>query len=226
MIILAQFIMIAILVAIIIVLYFALSKLKIKKLGYWLLGGYTILLLASVIIYQFIPQSERFSTGKENRIDLLHEVGYEGKSIQNYEQYKKKEWLIDLTGLEELSIYYGGDLNQQIPVLIEEKEEATSLVAEFYQIKPSLGIEATKDTGETIDLQLKDKNLMILLPAPIYYEYIQVSKELPFTQLADSSSDSLFYLDSYQRGSSILYLKVPKGLELQFDFDIHYEYID
>lgn len=226
MIILAQFIMIAFLFSIIGVLYYAFSKLKIKKLGYWLLGGYTILLLASVIIYQFIPQSERFNTSKENRIDLLHEVGYEGKSIQDYGQYKKKEWLIDLTGLEELSIYYGGDLNQHIPVLIEEKEEATSLEAEFYQIKPNLGTEATKDAGETIDLQIKDKNLIILLPAPVYYEYIQISKELPFTQLADSSLDSLFYLDSYQRGSSILYLKVPKGLELQFDFDIHYEYID
>lgn len=226
MMILVQFIMIAILFAIISVLYYAFSKLKFKKLGYWLLGGYTIILLASVIIYQFIPKSELFNDNKANRIDMVHDVGYAGKPIQEYEQYKKKEWLIDLTGLEELNVYYDGNIDQSITVLIETKEEATSLEAEFYQIQPNQAMGVTTDTGETIDLKFKNGNLIILLPAPVHYEYIQISKDLPFTQLADSSFDNPFYHDSYQRGSRVLYLKVPVGLELQFDYDIFYEYIN
>lgn len=224
-----QIITLLIICLIIISVFYLLSKIRIKKLGYWLLGGYMAVLLLSVIVYLFISTdwspTESELVDEEVKIDLLHEVAYSGESVQEYEQYKKESWAFDVAGLGQLNVYNEEMLDYSIPIVIETISNETNLKAEFYEVDPIVGMEATNKQTASVKLTMESDKLIIALPEPSYYEYAQVAKDFPFTQFGNSVPQRRFH-DSIYSGSQMIYLKVPENLELQFDPDIYYESID
>lgn len=207
-----------------------LYKIKIKKLGYWLLGGYVVLLLCSVLIYSFLsidePPVEAKSEDEEVEIDLLNELVYAGVPIDRYEQYKIEDWVFDVSALEQLIINVEDPDNNGIEIVIEMMDEGTRLEAGYYQINPTvIDMEAIIVNSAVLDLMMEIDTLNVKVPDPSYYEYTKVTKEFPFTQFENSDSqDDLF--DNVRMGDRLIYLKVPENLELQIDPHVYYKFIE
>lgn len=215
-------------ITIIVGLLYLFSKIKIKKVGYWLLLGYTTILVISAIVYLFIPKDDIISAtelwSEDGEIDLLYEVVYESQPIETYDRHKKNEWIIDVENLDELMIFYELEYNYSIPVIIELVNDQTKLEASFYQVSPK--IDAVRQEGrDVVNVRLANEELIISAPSTNYFQFVSAKKEFPFNQFGESVP-RVDLLEGFHSGQGIIYLKVPEHLDLQFANGVYYEYVN
>lgn len=211
-------------------IFFIIAKIKVKKLGYWMLGGYTTVLLCSLVVYLFIPVEEMPAesdlTGEGMRVDMMHKVAYRGLAIEEFERYKVNEWEWEFDLDTEKSIRLDtNDDYYHFPVVIEEVSDMTNISATLYHVEPEVELEPRSTGNNSVEMRLVNSDLMIEIPEPGYYQYGQLAKEFPFTQLSDSKEAEYLNPGIYT-GEYLLYLKVPEHQELIVGPNIIYEYLD
>lgn len=208
-------------------IFFIIAKIKIKKLGYWMLGGYMSILLIFFIVYLLIPVEELSDesdlTVEEMHVDMMHKVAYRGLAIEEFDEYKINEWEFDVDSEESTRLDTNGDY-YNFPVVIEKVSDATNISAALYHVEPEVELEPISGGINPVHIRIVNKDLMIELPGPSYYYYAQLSKEFPFTQFSDSEGD--YFRPPIYTGEYLLYLKVPEQQELLIDPNINYEYLD
>lgn len=215
-------------VAVLAVFYF-LSKIKIKKLGYWLLAAYTLFLIGCIIVYTLIPIEELPSKaeleGEEIRADIMQQVAYNGKSIEEFEKYKTKEWEFDGFPKDSLALHVEAE-PYHLPLLIEEVPDAVDVRVVLYYVEPKLELEPLYGVSTPMSVYMQNEGELVFTPpSPLMFNYSVLSKEFPFTQLSNSKPEQLFDPHIYV-GEHVLYMEVPENQELMIGSNINYEYID
>lgn len=208
-------------------IFYIIAKIKVKKLGYWMLGGYASILLIFLIVYLLIPVGEMPAesdlTVEEMHVDMMHKVAYRGLAIEEFDAYKIDEWEFDVDSEERTRLDTNGDY-YSFPVVIEKVSDATNISATLYHVEPEVELDSMSAGTNSVQIRSVNNDLMIELPGPSYYYYAQLAKEFPFKQFSDSEED--YFRPPIYTGEYLLYLKVPEQQELLIDPNINYEYLD
>ncbi|MHA6253344.1 hypothetical protein [Oceanobacillus sp. CAU 1775] len=207
-------------------------KVNVGRKGYWLVGGYAIILIASVILYLFIPKDEFEAVEKlsndDSRIDITHKVAYRDQPIDDFERFADKEWTFETPQTE--TIYLDMDsYDYHIPVLIKEVEGSTSIDVTLYHVESQYKFEELRTPSEELELTYdKSTNrLWIITPGTRYFNYATVAKEFPFTQLSSRNAEEyVYYPPDFFLEELVLYFEVPQGLNLIIGEAVYYEDID
>ncbi|MEJ8764740.1 hypothetical protein WKU33_02545 [Oceanobacillus sp. HCA-5259] len=208
---------------------FLLRRLQISRFGYWLLGGYFILLIASVIAYTFIP-TEEFVDEEElpaemtNRIYLVHEILDQGVQLEEFEQYKKEEWEFPTAteesfSLESFSLYASPDY--QFPVIIKRVEDQEAIHVDYYEVTPEIDVEPVYDEGE-VTVYNHNGELTLEVLGYKLYRFNSMEKGFPFNQFEEEDHSWIYY-DVFD-DERMFYITIPADIELNVhpDTDVHW----
>lgn len=204
---------------------FLLRRLQLSRFGYWLLGGYFILLIASVVAYTFIP-TEEFVDEEElpaemtNRIYLVHEILDQGVPLEEFEQYKKKEWEFPVGTEESFSLYAGPDY--QFPVIIKRVEDQEAIHVDYYEVTPEIDVEPVYDEGE-VTVYNHNGELTLEVLGYKLYRFNSMEKGFPFNQFEEEEDHSWIYYDVFD-DERMFYITIPADIELNVhpDTDVHW----
>lgn len=203
---------------------FLLKKLQLSRFGYWLLGGYLILLIASVIAYTFIP-TEEFADEKEpedmtNRSHFVHELLDQGVPLEEFEQYKKEEWEFPTATEESYSLY--ADTDQYFPVIVERVENQEAIHVHYYEVIPVIDMEPVYDEGE-VTVYNNSGELTIEVLGFKLYRLNRMEKGFPFNQFKEEEDHHSISHDVFEH-EKMFYITIPADIELNVrpDTDVHW----
>ncbi|GEM_PF-6975684 len=210
-------------------IFYLFAKIKANKLGYWLLAGYTFVILCSVIVYAWIPAenlpAESELAGEGEHVDIMDEVAYRGLPIADFEQYKIEEWEFEIPENERINLYTDSS-DYYFPVIIEKVRDAKNISAALYYAGPSFDFSLRSDNSAPTDIHFENGELIITPPGAQYFQYAQLSKEFPFTQFS-GNRDKEHISTFINTGERVIYLKIPEDQELMIDDEsVFYEYIN
>ena len=202
-----------------------LSKLFTAKRGYWMLFGYSLLLIISVGVYYFSAVSEEEGVQSKdfdmNRDDLYN-VLYDGAPIESYQKYLEKEWEFPYEGDTLYFDYLGDDMNT-INVAVE-RYDGNSIEASFYQTPIYVNGENVREYMNPIDLQLYSDQLVIELAESRELRFSSFAKEFPMQQFREVNDD-MWSGYEIEWGTQLLYLRIPNGIKTSSNYDIYIEYV-
>lgn len=209
-------------------IFYLLAKIKVNKLGYWLLAGYTFVILCSIIVYTLLPvenlPAESELTGEDARADIMHKVAYRGLPIEDFEQYKIEEWEFEIPENERVNLSVDSS-EFYFPVMIEKVNDATNISAALYYAEPGFDFGSKLNSTTSVGIRSENGELIITPPGTQYFHYAQFSKEFPLTQLS-GNRDKEHIGSSFYTGEYVLYLKIPANQDLIIDDpNVTYEYI-
>lgn len=209
-------------------IFYLLAKIKVNKLGYWLLAGYTFVILCSIIVYTLLPAenlpAESELTGEEVRADIMHKVAYRGLPIEEFEQYKIKEWEFEIPETERVNLSVDSS-EFYFPVIIEKVSDAANISAALYYAEPGFDFGSKSNSTVSVGIRLENGELIITPPGTQYFHYAQFSKEFPLTQLS-GDRDKEHIGTTFYTGEYVIYLRIPANQELIIDDpNVTYEYI-
>ena len=217
----------SIILAIIIGAMYFVSKIGLRiKLGYWLLGGYTIVLVGAVIVYAFIPTEDIPAESELSGEELIrHQIADGGTQIESLEQYKTGEWSFDVENKNELNLFVQQEYHY-FPVLIKEIPGQESINVSLYYDQPPFNLVTTiGDIDHIVQVSMENETLRVNPGLNSFYDFAHIAKEFPFTQFSDHG-DMGHYIPHMYTGEFVLYIEKPEDLHLHIDADIDYEYID
>jgi len=199
-----------------------LNRWNVARKGYWLLGGYVTILLISVVVYYFIPAEANEVKSNSGNKFTLSGVLYEGRTIDSVVKYLKKEWEFDY---HETSIYldYEGDLQDVLSIAVARTDEE-KIKAAFYQTP---FIVSGKDISEQInpmDVRL-NKHELIIEASMTELEYTTFSKGFPVGQFTEKRDEWSSWVD-LESGEQLLYLQIPRQVEITAGPNVHVEYLN
>ncbi|RDW21265.1 hypothetical protein [Oceanobacillus chungangensis] len=218
-------ILLIIIVAVIVVVLRGFNRVNITRKGYWILGGYVIVLLLSVVIYYFIPgpkeESQQAPTGRQD----LSEVLYGELPVESINEYFEEEWDFSYDK-DSIQIGYKGDLNNSVSIAVE-RTDGNSIKAAFYQTPIyASGIELTEHI-KPIDMQLSEDRFLINLPETVHLDFTSFRKEFPLLQFKDSpNEDWMGDSERFHWGDQLLYLQIPREIEIKTEMDVYLEYVN
>lgn len=200
-----------------------LQKLNLKLL----LGVYGVLLLVAVGLFYFLPIEESLNKVVENQEelaqaeragDLLINAASEGKQIEKENidgVLIKKQWdfpyegkLLDITQVDE---QYSTAF-----ILVERKdvEDEQVEVAQYYTRTILENIELTDDIAP-FTIELEEERLTISDTNVIDIDVGKFAKEFTISQFTSRNGIDLFSDENRIRGENVLYIRVPKNVEVE-----------
>lgn len=193
----------------------------------WVFGGYIVILLFSVGLFFLIPEKNANSgedisiktVNKESR--QLYEAAIDGRMDAIDGAYIKEQWTFDYTENQLVLETPGNDVNGP-SIFIERKKESDDTVdAIYYQIPSSIeGRKIAKPLTPTVDLT--KSALTIEKPEPVELEFTIFKEEFPITQFTEAEG---MFDSSIGLGMTLLYIRIPKDLDLKTD-SYAVEYVD
>lgn len=201
---------------------------------YFMLGGYVVLLLISVIMFKINPYPETTLPGKEvdpEKMPINYGIPYdvieEGIPIENFAAYKEEEWEFELTG-NELKIQSSEHDSLEASILIEEKEEADSLVEVMVYSTPTLidHLDISDALKPTRILFQEGNRLEINQPHDEVNTAV-FSKEFVFNQFSkdESSEFEMASGPTIQLRDIFLYIRIPHGVKIDAYDYLWIEYV-
>ncbi|MFC4024846.1 hypothetical protein ACFOUV_13670 [Oceanobacillus longus] len=201
-----------------------LNRQRFAKKGYWLLGGYVLLLLLSVGVYYLIPVPQEDSEGEPEDIHTakLQGVIYDGIPIESIRQYLDKEWEFP-SNQESIHIGYQGNIDHSIQIAVERSGNTDSIEASFYQTPVYIMNTKITESLQPVNVEFFSGNLMVETPESMYLEFSTYAKEFPVKQFTGQLKDD--WWDDVEISEQLLYLKVPENIEISSDSDVWIEYV-
>ncbi|GAB3800808.1 hypothetical protein [Virgibacillus kimchii] len=205
------------------------SNWSVARRGPWILGGYGVILLISVILYYFIPVSTEETRGVEHpgHMETFSNVISGEESVASMEGYLMEEWQFPYEE-ETLRIESIGDNSRNIRIAVEFT--ADDMIEAGYYRTPLYfdGSELESDLIP-VDLQLESDRLDVR--AQETTEEINVSsfsKEFPMTQFDEDDNDSVGFSFGLEIGWSeqLLYLQIPEDIEISTGSSVHLDYVN
>ncbi|MCL6572745.1 MAG: hypothetical protein K6T88_13845 [Bacillus sp. (in: Bacteria)] len=197
----------------------------------WLVGGYLAVLLACTVLVTINPGKEMddgkmipiedqekenlnfYDSAKAGRIDTVDSKFINKKWDLNYPDQKLNVALVNAEFLE-------------TQIFVERKKTNDGQIEAFYyKTRTSVnGIDITKMTNP-ISLNLAGNNLAIRNPKKVTLEFSMFNHA--FTVRQFTGGDSLFERHSYTyEGGSILYMRIPKDLELIYKENLNLQFVE
>ncbi|RDW21138.1 hypothetical protein CWR48_04060 [Oceanobacillus arenosus] len=200
---------------------------NVAKVGYWMLGAYVIVLLLSVGVFYFVPvtEEEPIQTPESEYDYHLDEVLLGERPVESINEYLVEEWDFEYE-LDHIQIGYQGDINNTVNIAVE-RTDGNTIKAAFYQT-PVYGfnMELTKFI-RPMDIQLSDDRFVVKLPVTKQLKFTSFDKEFPLMQFKDSpNEDWLDVPESLYWGGQLLYLQVPREIEINAEMDVYIEYVN
>jgi hypothetical protein len=191
----------------------------------WIIGIYVTLLVASVILFYSLPK-EKFAdvrTVSQEKI-WAAERGYisfydsaQKGAIHELEGVTRNgEWEFSYTD-EKLQLIKG-DTVTSIEVFAERKDTNDNKI-EVSSYATDLMIEGVviKDSLKPPGVELSGNNLRIIQPKITELKYAMFDKEFTISQFTSEPNKSVRYGGNAVMGNQILYLRIPKDLEVLGD---------
>ncbi|MBP2243309.1 hypothetical protein J2Z40_003925 [Cytobacillus eiseniae] len=220
-------ILMLIVLALLVTLSIVLKKFVTIKITHWLLFIYVgVLLLSGVVGGLFINDqlSNKEKVNKkviEQSEDFLYEALQEGKleelqanylvSEQHYTNYQNNSLKIESTSSFSPSVYI-------------EKKTTDDGEIEAYLLDKRLfidGIDFTDKLGASFQYEIINETLTIHPPMERQIKISLIKKEFPINQFAKVKAEA----GTIQDGMSVLYLRLPKSLEVIEGTDIYLNYV-
>lgn len=230
--IIASFIQLLFLIIIIAIIYAGVNAIKkgtfLQKLNLKLvLGIYGALLLVAVGFFYFLPIEESLNKVVENKEelaqaeragDLLMNAASEGKKIveENIDGvFIKKQWDFPYEG-KELEITQVDEQYSTAFVLVERKDVDDNQVevTQYYTRTILENIELTDEIAP-FTIELEEERLTISDTNVIDIEVGKFAKEFTISQFTSRNGIALFSDANRIRGENVLYIRVPKSVEVE-----------
>jgi hypothetical protein len=200
-----------------------LEKLNLKLV----LGVYGALLLVAVVLFYLLPiegslnkvvENQEELTKAEQAGNLLMSAASEGKQIEKENidgVLIKKQWDFPYEG-KQLDIAQVGQ-QYSIPFLLVERkddDDGQIEVIHYYTRTIIENIEFTDERGP-FTIQLEKDQLMISNPNMIDIHVGKFAKEFTISQFTSQNSMDLFSDVNQIDGTNVLYIRVPKNVEVE-----------
>jgi hypothetical protein len=194
-------------------------------------GGYIAILLICLGLDVVLPANEvndrEIVDNKELEKESLelYEAAVEGRIDKVDHSFIRKEWNLDYqNSLLNVEIQNEEFLNSQI--IVERKETSDDTIeAILYGTRSSVNnIEITKKLNP-IQLEMAGDKLTLINPKKVKFEFYQFENVFSTNQFTEG--ESLFeHHSNFFEGHSILYLKIPKDLELIAQSNLEIQYVE
>ncbi|MFA1819324.1 hypothetical protein ACDX78_03800 [Virgibacillus oceani] len=205
------------------------SRRKIAKKGYWMLGGYGIILLISVIIYYFIPVSTEETAGIQHpdHWDTFSSVISGADSVASIEEYLVEEWEFDYEE-DTLRIASQGENNYDSRIAVERTENET-IEAAFYRTPLYFQGREVEIDSRPVYLQMTSDRLELIFPESTEeISFASFSKEFPMQQFKDKEMGPFGYAFGFgiKWSEQLIYLQIPEDMEISTGPEVHVEYLN
>lgn len=187
-------------------------------------GIYLAVLLISVGFFYLIPtdaESTKFGE-TEPGFPHLSEKIYNGSFAELDEKYVTEQWSFDYEG-DELNLETVGNSINGIQLLVDVKSKNDNQIdVTFYQTPTYVeGIDVTDKIKPPL-VNLSNKTLTMAKPREFELDFTAFKKVFPMNQF---TGEDWGMEDSFMRGEHLLYLQVPKGINIQQGDGLWIEYI-
>lgn len=196
---------------------------------YILLTIYIVVLLISVGVFFIIPSPEKSISNQVVELDkvlnsnvIVDDVVYGGGSIELYDDYIENKWEFELEA-DDLSII--DQMNEAyMPIIIDEKDEADGMVEVTTYRTPSVvkGMDIT-DQIDAVGISFSPHKLQVMV-AYTKLSFVTFEQEFIAKQFSSDSSDVAYDEDIYL-GDDLLYIRIPKGVQIEENDDLYIEFI-
>ncbi|MBP1080096.1 hypothetical protein JOC74_000584 [Bacillus capparidis] len=198
------------------------------KRTYWIFASYVAALLVSVLLFYMLPEKSPAVGGKvqpetaNKELREFDNLVHDGRLGDIDPRYKKKQWKFQYQ-LKQLNIEGYID-----PSIVIERKQGTDGTIEAIYFATDTILEGFKISKlPSVNVRLNEESLIIDSPEPIQIELGLYSKEFPIRQFTDEQ----FMGESKEDGSTftpmeVIYLRVPKDLEITGASDMDITYIN
>ncbi|MGO4886673.1 hypothetical protein ACJ2A9_02860 [Anaerobacillus sp. MEB173] len=189
-------------------------------------AGYVALLILSVGVYVLIPKGEVYPKHElsqhemDQEIQKFYNAVHQGRVDDVEPSYIKKTWEFDYDN-EQIGLvnkYYDTSV-------VVEKVDAPDkgINAVYYSAPAVVGDINISDQIKPIDVILDGNELVVIAPEPVELKLAQFRKEFTLTQFSEENSKNIYH--SSFIGNNILYLQIPRHIELTHDPNLYIQYI-
>ncbi|MEH7493904.1 hypothetical protein [Neobacillus niacini] len=195
----------------------------------WMFVGYLSILLVCTGLSPMLPKGEiTYQKVDVNQLERdsneLYEAAIQG-NIENVDsKYFVKTRNFDYTE-KQLNIAVVNEDFLSASIFVERKTTNDGKIeALHYQTGSGLNEMSISDLMQPLGINIDKNTLMLENPEKIKLEFSQFQQAFPinqFTGKGDFSDTNNFY-----GGTSILYLKIPKDLELNNTYEIDLQYVE
>jgi hypothetical protein len=204
------------------------SRRKIAKRGFWMLGGYGVILLISVIIYYFIPVSAEEMEGIQHPDDweIFSSVISGAVSVASIEEYLVEEWEFEYEE-NTLRIASQGENNYDSRIAVERTENEI-IEAAFYRTPLYFEGREVENDSRPVYLQMTSDRLELIFPESTEeISFASFSKEFPMKQFNDTEMGPLGYAFGFgiKWSEQLIYLQIPEDLDISTEPGVQLQYI-
>lgn len=195
----------------------------------WILVGYISILIICTGLSPLLPKGE--ITYKEvdvNQLERdsreLYEAAIQG-NIENVDsEYILKTWNLDYSE-KQLNIVVTNEEFLNAVIIVERKNDNDGKIeAAFYKTGSSINDMAISELDKPLRIEMRNNTWKLQNPEKLNLEFSQFQHAFPIKQFTGKGN----FIDSnnFYEGPSILYLKIPKDLELNATSEIDLQYVE
>lgn len=201
---------------------------------YVILSGYFILLLVSLGIFIVSPYPE--SSVLNEKLDtenipgmysMFYDVTEEGIPIDEFEDYKENEWEFEFSG-ETLQLQFSGDETYDLPIIIQRKgliDETVEVVV--YSSPSSVGDIDLSSMIRPSEVRFLGGNMLEINEPSNSIDVVSFKQEFIFNQFSkDANEDGMFFGPRIEIGDSLVYIRIPNGVQIDAVDYLEIEYIN
>lgn len=196
----------------------------------WIFGGYIVILLFCTVLVALIPTKEMADTKKVNVKDLEKEGNVLFEDAQNGRIDKVNPDLIE----KKWDIHYSGrkltvntDTGEPLDNLIfveRKKSNDDKIEALFYKTRSSMNGMDISELKRAPSMSLMGDTLTLKKPKLVKVEIYQFQNSFPVSQF---TNEQMFnHHTFFSEGQSILYLRIPKDLEITDTANLNLQYVN
>lgn len=188
-----------------------------------MVASYSAILLVSIGVFYLLPKDETSQAEKgvpSETFGTLYQAADSGELENVDKTYLEKTWEI---AADRHKINVEVSPSENLPIFVEQVEgKDNSIKAFFYRTPLMIERYDINDRADPLGISLASGTLYINPPAPTEVKLSLFKQEFPITQFTGES-----FMDEVSgHPEQILYIKIPKGMQLMFDSGIQIEYVN
>lgn len=182
----------------------------------WILGGYIVILLCSMVVFFLMPNAERLEWKSEADLEsgfLVYEKLMNKEDIE--ERYVLSKERYDLSG-KEVEIISQDNYSNGYQIMFEKSPDLEGEI-EVIIYKGILTIEQLDISDELPSPSITFSNGKLEVGNPAYFEkrMAYTAPEFPFAQFSGQRSNTQGY--AHSSSNPIIYIKVPEEVIVNWD---------
>ncbi|WP_026573617.1 hypothetical protein [Bacillus sp. UNC438CL73TsuS30] len=207
------------------------GRYNFRKRVYWILGGYITVLLVCFIIDIAHPVNGMMTDRKiVKEKDLAQEnselyvAALEGKIAETGNPFVVKKWDFDYQGKKLNIKTENGEFFDARVVVERKKENDGKIDAIYYHTRSSVDQREITEKKRPIRIQLSEGTLMLGQPERVELKFSQFENVFTINQF--TGTGWFQHESNFFEGQGILYLQIPKKLDLNAQSELDLQYVN